>query len=64
MAIKPISCICNKCKHVLDCEYYEETVSPIISVVAANNYTVSDPFIRSLDEALENFICEYFSKEN
>ena len=55
---KPITCICQQCKCAYACEYYTETIKPVIEVIAANLYEMSDPFIRKLDEALESFTCE------
>lgn len=57
---KHISCICESCKLAADCEYFEQTVEPVMKAVAANLYDMSDPFVRQLDEALESFTCSYF----
>lgn len=59
MDIKPITCICQQCKCIYECEYYAETILPVIKTVADNLGNVSDTFIRKLDEALEGFTCEY-----
>jgi hypothetical protein len=41
------------------CEYYAQTIKPVITVVSGNYYEMSDPFVRKLDEALESFTCDY-----
>lgn len=61
--VKPTTCICQCCACRSTCEYFEETVKPVINVVAVNLYEMSDPFVCKLDEALESFTCEYFEEE-
>ena len=56
---KPITCICQQCKANRVCDYYTQTIKPVITVVGENLYEMSDPFVRALDEALENFTCGY-----
>lgn len=55
---KPITCICQQCKCNHVCEYYAQTIKPVITVVSENYYEMSDPFVRKLDEALESFTCD------
>lgn len=59
MNAKPMTCLCQMCKIASECEYYAQTVEPVIKVVQDNLYEMSDPFVRKLDEALESFTCEY-----
>jgi hypothetical protein len=56
---KPVTCICQTCKCAHVCEYFAETIKPVIEVIGANLYEMSDPFIRKLDEALKSFTCDY-----
>ena len=56
---KPMHCICQECECTIECTYFAETIKPVIQVVEANLNEMSDPFVRALDEALENFTCEY-----
>lgn len=58
MDTKPITCICQQCGCAYVCEYYAETIKPVIEAVEANLCNMSDPFIRKLDEAIESFTCE------
>ena len=62
--IKPITCICQRCKCCPDCGYYNESIQPVLEVVQLNAYEMSDPYIRALDEALENYTCDYFEEES
>ena len=59
MDTEPIICICQQCKCASECEYYAQTIAPVIKVVQDNLYEMSDPFVRQLDEALESFTCDY-----
>lgn len=56
---KPVTCVCQTCKCANVCEYFTETIEPVIKVVRDNLYEMSDPFVRKLDEALESFTCDY-----
>lgn len=60
---KSVSCICQHCDCRKDCEFFEETVGPVINVVEVNLYDDSDPFIKCLMRNLEEFECEYYEKE-
>jgi hypothetical protein len=51
-------CICEHCGCVDECEYFKETVEPIIKAV---DMTITrDEFISEIIHALSNFKCEYF----
>ena len=52
-------CICNKCKCVNECEYYEETVKPVIDA-ASTVILYDDSFTNKIKDVLEEFECEYF----
>ena len=56
---KPVTCICQQCKCASVCEYFTQTIEPVIKVIRDNFYEMSDPFVRKLDEALESFTCDY-----
>ena len=56
---KPVHCICQECKCAADCEYFAVAVKPVIKAVEDCICDMSDQFVRALDEALENFTCEY-----
>ena len=59
--MKLTQCICNKCSCVSDCEYYEETIEPIISAVTKTVF-YDDSFTVKIKDALEAFECEYFEQ--
>lgn len=59
--MKFTQCICNKCSCASDCEYYEETVEPIISAVTKSVF-YDDSFTVKIKDALEEFECEYFEQ--
>lgn len=53
-----ILCCCNWCDCKDECEYYEETVQPVIK--AATTVYENDIFGEALKYALSKFVCEYF----
>lgn len=56
---KSVTCVCQTCKCAGVCEYFTQTIEPVIKVVSDNYYEMSDPFVRQLDEALGSFTCDY-----
>ena len=59
--MKFTQCICNKCLCASDCEYYEETVEPIINAVTKTVF-YDDSFTVKIKDVLETFECEYFEQ--
>lgn len=55
------NCICEECKCSAKhkCKYFTYAVKPVIKAVEGCFFDMSDPFIKALGEALENFTCEY-----
>ena len=53
-----VKCICDNCGCSDECEYYNETMKPILD--AARMPFVEDAFICKLQEAIEEFGCEFF----
>ena len=53
-----VKCICDNCDCSGECEYYNETMKPILD--AARMPFVEDAFIVKLQEAIEEFECEFF----
>ena len=56
--IKKVKCICNQCKFVDDCGYYDETMNPIIMGTKAIRY--EDEFSQEIKKLLRKFKCECF----
>lgn len=51
--------LCENCACKTECEYFEETVKPIIDVISSP-FADEDEFVIQIREVLENFKCEYF----
>ena len=52
-------CLCKCCACNTECEYYKETVKPIVDI-ASSMFGEEDEFIIQIREVLERFECEYF----
>lgn len=57
--MRQVRCICKKCACVNECEYYKETVEPIINVMIIT-VLYDDLFTAKIKDVLEEFECEYF----
>ena len=53
-----VKCICDNCDCSGECEYYNETMKPILDAVRMP--FAEDAFICKLQEAIEEFECEFF----
>jgi hypothetical protein len=53
-----VKCICDNCGCSDECEYYNETMKLILNAVRMP--FVEDAFICKLQEAIEEFECEFF----
>lgn len=51
-------CICEHCSCVDECEYFKETVEPIVKAVGMT--ITQDEFTSEIIHALRDFKCEYF----
>lgn len=56
--IRPVICICDKCSCMSECDYYEETIKPIIT--GAKTMIEEDEFTTRIKDALSDYKCEYF----
>ena len=56
--LRIVKCICDNCDCSGECEYYNETMKPILDAVRMP--FVEDVFICKLQEAVEEFECEFF----
>lgn len=54
-------CICKRCACISECEYYKETVQPVLNIVEADVFC-DDGFVNKLANVLEEFECEYFEE--
>lgn len=51
-------CICEHCSCVNECEYFEETIKPVVKSVGLT--LTQDEFTSGLIHLLRDFKCEYF----
>ena len=58
-----VYCKCKNCDCCEECEYFEQSVKPVVEAVNAN-YDPADPYIRMLMKVLEGFQCDYFEPKN
>lgn len=56
--LRIVKCTCDNCDCSGECEYYNETMKPILD--ATRMPFVEDAFIVKLQEAIEEFECEFF----
>ena len=57
-----VQCICLHCSCVDECEYFNDTIKPIVKSVV-NNMTLSyDEFTSGILHVLREFECEYFER--
>ncbi len=62
---KVYNCPCNTCARCCSCVYYHETIKPITDAVDVHSKPLTDPFMRSIVRALDNFWCDcYCNIEN
>lgn len=52
-------CLCERCAYNTECEYYKETVKPIVNI-ASPMFGDEDEFVIQIREVLERFKCDYF----
>ena len=53
-----VQCLCKNCKCRIECEYYYETVRPIVDSVKSP--LEQDEFTIQIRDVLEKFQCDYF----
>ena len=54
-------CICERCDCADECEYYEETIKPILDVIAP--FSIGDSFLVAISNVIKDFECEYFEEK-
>jgi hypothetical protein len=58
-----VRCLCDRCDCCEECEFFEQSVKPVVEAVNAN-YDPMDRYMRSLVDVLCNFQCDYFEPKN
>ncbi len=59
---KVYDCPCNTCARISSCCYYHGTIKPIADAVDAHPKSLTDPFMRSVVNTLDNFWCDHYFK--
>lgn len=57
------TCCCKRCDCVEDCEYFQQSIQPVVEALNAN-YDPADHYMRTLENVLSNYDCEYFEPRN
>lgn len=58
-----VYCKCKSCDCIGECEFFKESIRPVIEAVNAN-YDPTDTYIRMLVKVLEGYQCDYFEPKN
>ena len=53
-----VQCICEQCNCRSKCEYFKETIEPIVKAVGMT--IAQDEFTSNIRYTLRNFKCEYY----
>ena len=53
------TCICEKCDCVEECEFFQQSIKPVVEAVNAN-YDPADRYIKALEIVIGGYMCDYF----
>ncbi len=53
------TCCCEKCDCVEECEFFAQSIKPVVEAVNAN-YDPADRYIKALEIVVGGYMCDYF----